>query len=408
MIVIQNEKLNEYISTQVDSAWDERDFVKLVKSYLNQTYKKILAIGGLKGLGKTVGVLQAITNLDACYICIENESAKKCISILEEVSERIIVIDNYSELENREILDEYLGKCIQNDKRIILIDGSSLIFEEMNESTIFHQLEILNIPIMNYAEYSHINSLAEYIDVAIVSELIKSNECTLCKEKAEYAVYQLFFKIISGKQYSARFNKTITMEYFLEMMGLENFLDVSLTELSVIENLLERMGVVIRIPNYDSSAEEDFRLFITIPSVLYQLLRVAYDINEDSFELKSAVFDSCVATTAVFCCLEDHNVLFLDDASLDIQHIVIVDSKRDFAYLISSMWGDELAISEDSVFELRCHIEEELLGQYFVFCGKARVLRNGDYEALLIPLGPMLTRYFEFNTNKASVKFYSD
>lgn len=84
------------LANEVNSNWEKRDFVTEVEKYINSVLSKVLLISGLRGTGKSIGVLQAINGKDAVYIMMEQgipTSAEELMKLLSTRSEKIIVLD---------------------------------------------------------------------------------------------------------------------------------------------------------------------------------------------------------------------------------------------------------------------------------------------------------------------------
>ena len=62
MKIYQNEALKRHIKEElcINPNWEERDFVSYAKKYFSGALHKIFVVGGLRGTGKTVGLLQSI------------------------------------------------------------------------------------------------------------------------------------------------------------------------------------------------------------------------------------------------------------------------------------------------------------------------------------------------------------
>lgn len=69
IIKVDRKNYNKYLQDRsISRYWKERDFVSQVKDYIDSSLKKVLLISGLRGTGKTVGLLQAMEHNNALYI----------------------------------------------------------------------------------------------------------------------------------------------------------------------------------------------------------------------------------------------------------------------------------------------------------------------------------------------------
>ena len=105
MIIIDKKNYEKYlVDSGVDSSWKKRDFVSEVEKYMESSLSKVLLVSGLRGTGKSIGVLQAMQGKDAVYIIMEkgiHTSADEVMRVLESRTEKIIILDEYTWIENR-------------------------------------------------------------------------------------------------------------------------------------------------------------------------------------------------------------------------------------------------------------------------------------------------------------------
>ena len=154
-------KLSNFISSKLLNVKEERDFVQQVKSYIASDDDKILGIKGLRSTGKTVGILQAISDISDCaYIevmdfgCI---TLQWLLELLETdrtlLSKRVIVIDEVSNvldvIENSKGFDGYRAA---NNKRLILSGTNSYTLVLMNNDALFHRMRLIDVSFISYKE----------------------------------------------------------------------------------------------------------------------------------------------------------------------------------------------------------------------------------------------------------------
>ena len=132
MLIIDSSKYNDYlINSGVENDWKKRDFVEEVEKYMDCSLNKVLLVSGLRGTGKTIGVLQAMQNRNAVYIAMEQgitSTADELMKILASRPEKIIVLDEYTWLSGRKNseIDGYLYTLVNHGKRVI-VTGANLI-----------------------------------------------------------------------------------------------------------------------------------------------------------------------------------------------------------------------------------------------------------------------------------------
>lgn len=122
MIIIDKKNYEKYLEDSgVDSSWKKRDFVSEVEKYMESSLSKVLLVSGLRGTGKSIGVLQAMQGKDAVYIIMEkgiHTSADEVMRVLESRTEKIIILDEYTWIENRKNseLDGFLFTLVSHGK----------------------------------------------------------------------------------------------------------------------------------------------------------------------------------------------------------------------------------------------------------------------------------------------------
>ncbi|MBQ7606883.1 MAG: hypothetical protein IJU76_02755 [Desulfovibrionaceae bacterium] len=64
MLIYEGENLELYKRDflKIQNDWNRRDFTYRVEQYLESVTEKVFAVVGLRGTGKTVGILQAAKN----------------------------------------------------------------------------------------------------------------------------------------------------------------------------------------------------------------------------------------------------------------------------------------------------------------------------------------------------------
>lgn len=98
-MILSDSKLKEYYRQEVNTEWKERLFIREIRNYIKSDLKKVLLIGGLKGTGKTVGILQSIPLDDTLFIFPDFKNAiaaegVKCL--LQNNTKSVIVVDSFS------------------------------------------------------------------------------------------------------------------------------------------------------------------------------------------------------------------------------------------------------------------------------------------------------------------------
>lgn len=159
MIIIDKKNYEKYlVDSGVDSSWKKRDFVSEVEKYMESSLSKVLLVSGLRGTGKSIGVLQAMQGKDAVYIIMEkgiHTSADEVMQVLESRTEKIIILDEYTWIENRKNseLDGFLFTLVSHGKRIVVTGTESLSLEALKTGPLIHRAITLHTTHMSFPEY---------------------------------------------------------------------------------------------------------------------------------------------------------------------------------------------------------------------------------------------------------------
>ena len=110
MLVYEGQDLEQYKRDNlgIEDYWNERNFVKYVSNYSKLKTEKVLAVGGLRGTGKTVGILQALPSDDTCYILCQKDEPSigaDYIQSLKHSDKKNIIIDEYTWIKDRRPLE---------------------------------------------------------------------------------------------------------------------------------------------------------------------------------------------------------------------------------------------------------------------------------------------------------------
>jgi hypothetical protein len=93
MKIYEGEELETYKTETLgmQASWGKRDFVNYAKICLDSSVKKVLVITGLKGVGNTVGILQAAEGYDVTYMLAQkddSETGRDYINFLKSTEKR--------------------------------------------------------------------------------------------------------------------------------------------------------------------------------------------------------------------------------------------------------------------------------------------------------------------------------
>ena len=125
---------------------------------MESSLSKVLLVSGLRGTGKSIGVLQAMQGKDAVYIIMEkgiHTSADEGMRVLESRTEKIIILDEYTWIENRKNseLDGFLFTLASHGKRVVVTGTESLSLEALKTGPLIHRAITLHTTHMSFADY---------------------------------------------------------------------------------------------------------------------------------------------------------------------------------------------------------------------------------------------------------------
>lgn len=365
MYLLMDSQLQEYIQKiNTGLGTNERFFVDYARHYFGGTNDKILAIGGLRGTGKTTGLLQALLGLDALYICAqkgEEESISDYIEMLKQTEKKYIVIDEYTWIQDRKELDYYLYTCVQNGKRIAITGTESITLDFLNYGNLIHRIDMVHVTIFSYDEYLHVyhlshskenckkylieggvfseyaitnyDSMINYVKTAIVDNLVSY----LGGKYEEQLMLQVVYTVLYEAVCSSTIRKMST--YNVNHTPVKNYLDVFGIDADIrfpkddfrrmvdrVAEILEQIGVVVKIQNavLDYEYEDNFletinlektpkyKTYIVNPSLTCQLIKTVYALNDIDGYILGNVYEACMMSYLSYYKLNDDKLYFID------------------------------------------------------------------------------------------------
>lgn len=369
----------------ISSLWNRRDFVSAVQDYFTTRIEKILAVGGLRGTGKTVGILQAAEGLDACYMLPaknDGKSGSDYIDFLKNTEKKYIIIDEYSWIEDREDLDYYLLTAVQDGKRIVITGKESIMLDFLNYGALCHRISMVHTTMFSYNEYLRVynlkhsenvckeylktgglfreyavtnySSMKQFIDTAIVKNLA----AYLINEKmdevmARILTYSVLYKAVCPSNLSSvpvMRDSIITLKNYLDIMGIDSNIEIRQRDLRNVTEIFEHIGLIVCIPNFDDSGEPREQYCITNPSLTYQLMRSLYDIPDIADYMLGYVLESMVMVQLAVNKLSEHKIYFCNNGGPDKNNkdldILITDREREFAYRFEYKFSQNSSLND--------------------------------------------------------------
>ncbi|MCR5236235.1 MAG: hypothetical protein K6E34_03405 [Lachnospiraceae bacterium] len=415
------------------------NYSQTVRRYLEASTEKIMAVGGLRGTGKTVGILQAGQGSDLLYVLAQKDDGKTggdYISLIKDSEQKCIVIDEYSWIKDREGLDRYLLTAVQNGKRIVITGTESITLDYLNYGRLIHRVDMIHTTMFPYDEYRRVyglkhsqeacdaylikggvfedyamtnyESMKSYVESAIVDNLAGYLE-EIDEETARTLTYSILFKAICPSNLSTvpvlRDNK-VMLDNFLDTMGVNTDLDIDPRYLRRTAEIFEQAGIIVRVPNLDQESPLEEQYYITNPSLTCQLIKAAYGIDMNS-DILGHVFEASIMVQLSMNKLSEHQVFFVNSegqSSPKKLDIVITDREWEHAYFFECKHMKSHKLKDDATL-LSGYIENRYLpgadidGRYVIYNGEPCVKEYGVGDILFIPPGSMLDNYFAFKEN---------
>jgi len=162
MLYLSGPELQNYINDEVNKNWKQRDFINRLEIYAKSKKRKVFGISGLRGTGKTVGLLQFLKNKDGLYITAqknEKETSEDYIDLLKNAQQEIIILDEYTWIKDKEDLDAYLYTLVQNGKRVFVTGTESLSIDMLKYGELIHRIDIIHVNHFSYDEFCRMNDL---------------------------------------------------------------------------------------------------------------------------------------------------------------------------------------------------------------------------------------------------------
>ncbi len=314
MKIYEGEKLKAYKAheLEIQPDWNRRDFTQRVRQYLESRAEKVLAICGLRGTGKTVGVLQAAEGLDPVYFLAQKESEKTgrdYIDFIKNTDKSIILMDEYSWIKDRKDLDYYLITAIENGKRIVITGTESITLDYLNYGVLNHRVEAIHTTMFPFDEYRRIyslpndrqsrneymtegglfkpyaikdyDSMKNYVENAIVENLAGYMRDEMTKEKARTLTYAVLFKAVCPSNlFSVPVLREsgVTLDNFLDTMGINTAIEIREWDLNRVTDIFEHTGIITRILNQDENSPVREQYYINNPSLMSHLIKAAYGL----------------------------------------------------------------------------------------------------------------------------------
>ncbi len=414
-MILSDLKLEEYYRQEVNTAWKERFFVREIRNYIKSDLKKVLLIGGLKGTGKTVGILQSIPLDDTLFIFPDSKNAiaaegVKCL--LQNNTKSVIVVDSFSWVDGYSELASVLHGFVQQGKRVIISGAESVSLEYLKYDKLIHRVKIIHTTYISFDEFCEVfdreqnydscieylktgglfkscvvdsfYSLKEYVNEAMVNN-VSSYVHELTPELIEVIIYSiLYFSVcnsISDKVSISHYRRK-SQEEFLEGIGLDPAMVIRQQDFNEVLEIMSTSGIMVKVENLRMRGKYN-RVCIVNPSIAYQLVKFIYDLQE----IPTVVFhwlyeSSCVCWLST---LVDDNLKFGYLEGRNLEEIFALYDRKS-AYLFQCALGENIQLTEEAslVGSIigRILVDKEVLGRFVVYNGTEKIEVLGDKEII--------------------------
>ena len=226
MLDYTGKKLSGYINTKLLGINASRDFVDAIICFINTPADtRVLGISGLRGTGKTTGLLQAINKIgdfdNTVYILLTELDGQPSITYKElyefisikHADKKYIFIDEITYCKNfingsATLCDDFAS----NGKKVVVCGTDSYALVEAKKNALYHRIALLNETFISYQESVRtvgIESFKQYLELG---GLYKEDRITDIAELKSY----ISTSVIDNIMHTLQCNEKVTSLYDLE------------------------------------------------------------------------------------------------------------------------------------------------------------------------------------------------
>ena len=399
----------------------ERDFVNDAREYyFKSDYAEILVVSGLRGTGKTFGLLQAAEAFeDVLYITSsksEDETGKDYIELLKKAEEKYIIIDEYSWIKEREELDSFLYTLTLQGKRVAVTGTDSIALDFLSKSTMIHRVMYINVNMFTYQEYCRIyqkeygkkssdeylkyggvfksyvlekfDDMVKYVEEAVINNL--ANCINIEREKAKALIYDIMYLAVCPSSeitvsYPNSRKNDARYQQMLRRIGIDPLVTFDAFDFERVSKILIDTGFVVKTEQLfqrsnDENTYEDskgsYRLNLTNPSLTYQMVSAVFDDISAEKRLEMAFEASVVSYMSKNLLEQDKLYLVNMGVAKPELEIVVVNREKQQVYLMDAKEQDDCRLPDKKSL-----VSEDLENEFQGVTIEGRyVICNSDYE----------------------------
>lgn len=460
MRIIDKNNYEEYLSDNgVDAAWKKRDFVSEVDKYMESSLSKVLLVSGLRGTGKSVGVLQAMRDKDAVYIIIEQgicTSADEIMSVLLSRKEKIIVLDEYTWILNRKEseLDGFLYTLVNHGKRVIITGTESLSLEALKSGPLIHRAITLHTTHISFAEYCRIydkpmdqttcddylthggifesyvinneHTMTNYIEDAIIANLkgyVRDYRPLFDETKISNIIYTLLYRaiwdVMRDDPKLLQNKNSVDTQLALQRLGIDlESTQISVNDIRSVADLLCSVGVLVKVPNLLNEMEnvqeelfKGYKIYIVNPSLTCQFIKTVFPDYDNMKSILGLVYEANCMVDLYLKKQEADAIYYIESKEADNYEIDIViscndDSRKKQFYLFECKHRYKVNVYNENWSIVNGKVDEalyekfpdcEICGRFIIHPGESDwQTHNSGKEVAIVNQDEQLYKYYKF------------
>lgn len=460
MKIIDRTNYEDYISANgMNADWEKRDFVTETEKYIDSALNKVLLISGLRGTGKSIGVLQAIQGKDAVYITMEqgvHTSAQDLMAALSVRDEKIIVLDEYTWVKGRKEseLDGYLYTLANNGKRVIVTGTESLSLEALKTGPLIHRAITIHTTHMSFSEYCRLydvpmdqdvcdkyltqggifenyvihneHTMSNYIEAAIIANLkgyVRDYRPLFDDTKISNIIYTLLYRAIwdlmRNNPKLLQSSENMDTRIALDRLGIDlESVKVSVHDIRTVADLLCSVGVLVKIPNLlnvmDDVQDELFKgykTYIVNPSLTCQFIKTVFPGYDNMSSLLGMVYEANCMVDLYFKKQAADEIYYIESKEADNYEVDIVivandDARKKQFYLFECKHRYKVNVYNENWSILNGRVDEalraafpdsDICGRFIIHPGeKDCQMHSSGRKVAIVNQSEELYQYYNF------------
>lgn len=391
MLVYSGGQLKSYVTNLKSEALSlaglsklyERDFVDAIRKYcFNGSISKVFIVCGLRALGKTFGLLQAVEDFDdTLYLCAQQgelQAGQDYMNLLRDVHEKNIIIDEYTWIKDNHDLNYYLWTLVENGKRVVITGTHSLALDYLEDGSLIHRGFRINVNMFSYEEFCRIyqcgyskascieflktgglfkdHALKNYVNMdnylqdAVISDLAQF--VRLPAEEARAIVYDIMYLAVCDScetkiKYPGARRQDEAYRNMLITFGIDPTVEITPTKFKMVSDVLEEAHFIVKTYNFYD--DEEYRLHLVNPSLAYQMVSAVFD-KKSADERLGKAFEAYLVTFMSTCVDTDDCLWYVDMGQQSGEpelELVIVNPNDHLAYLFDSKLREAASLPEN-------------------------------------------------------------